>query len=190
MFNNPLAITTSSLGLHPLHSLPEKIEAAASNGFSYIEVVYQEIEDYGKSLVPPLSSLDAARCIAILCSSANLDVLALNPLKNFEGHHSPLSTRLDLARHWLEIAATLRAQYTQVPSQFDAAHSSTGFSQMVEDLRELSDLAASYGVGIAYEAVAWGSYVDTWEASLRMVESLPYIPTDFKWSTRLWVFAR
>lgn len=44
---NPLAITTSSLGLHPSHIPPEKILAAASASFSAIEIVYQDIEYCG-----------------------------------------------------------------------------------------------------------------------------------------------
>lgn len=42
---NSLAITTSSLSLHPSHTLPEKIQGAASASFFAIEMVYQEIED-------------------------------------------------------------------------------------------------------------------------------------------------
>ncbi|RAH56378.1 hypothetical protein BO85DRAFT_497095 [Aspergillus piperis CBS 112811] len=43
---------------------------------------------------------------------------------------------------------------------------------MVEDFQALSDLAASYSVGVAYEAVAWGTYIDTWEDSPRTVQDV------------------
>lgn len=172
MFENTLAITTSSLGLAPSHSLPEKIEAAAANGFSSIEVVYQELTDYGSSSNPRLNIKDAALSIAKLCSSLNVAILALNPFKNFEGHNTPLPERLQLARHWLEVAATLGAEHLQVPSQFDETNSSNDWSRMVDELRQLSDLAASYSIRIAYEAVAWGSYINTWEGSLRMVRDV------------------
>lgn len=172
MLDNPLAITTSSLGLHPSHSLPEKIYAAASASFSAIEIVYKELEDYALSQEPELSISDAAQVIAKLCSSVNLGVLSLNPFKNFEGHNSPLEDRLESARNWLEIAAGLGANYLQVPSQFDTANSSGDWPRMVADLRELSTLAASYSVSIAYEAVAWGTYIDTWEGSLRVVQDV------------------
>ncbi|KAJ5104919.1 hypothetical protein NUU61_002266 [Penicillium alfredii] len=172
MSQTSLAITTSSLGLHPSHSLPEKIKAAASNGFSLIEIVYQEIDDYGSSQNPPLNIHTAALAIAQLCSSVNLAVLALNPFKNFEGHNSPLPDRLESARHWIEIAACLGAKYLQVPSQFDTANSTGDWSLMVTELRQLSDLASSQSISIAYEAVAWGSYIDTWEDSLQMVQDV------------------
>ncbi|KAI9929621.1 hypothetical protein MW887_001095 [Aspergillus wentii] len=95
-----------------------------------------------------------------------MSVLALNPFKNFEGHNSPLFERLESARHWIEIAACLQASYLQVPSQFDTANSSGNWSVMVNELQQLADLAASHSLGIAYEAVAWGSYIDTWEDCL------------------------
>ncbi|KAJ5100173.1 4-hydroxyphenylpyruvate dioxygenase [Penicillium angulare] len=169
---NSLAISTPSLGLHPSHTLPEKIEAAASASFSAIEVVYQELEDYALSQTPPMSVCDAAKNISQLCVSANISVLSLNPFKNFEGHNSPLEERLDHALKWIEIAACLKAKYLQVPSQFDAENSSGDWTRMVIELQALSDLAASYSVGIAYEAVAWGTYIDTWEQSLQMVQAV------------------
>ncbi|OQD78511.1 hypothetical protein PENDEC_c001G00769 [Penicillium decumbens] len=172
MFKNHLAISTSSLGQQLSHTLPEKIQAAASNGFSSIEIIYQEIVNYGASQIPPLTTHEAARSISELCSSANLKVLALNPFKNFEGHRSPLAERLDSARHWLEIAACLEAKFLQVPSQFDTANSSGDWDQMTQELRQLSELAASHSISIAFEAVAWGSYIDTWEESLRMVKDV------------------
>lgn len=69
MLDNRLAITTSSLGLHPSHSLPEKIEAAAPNGFSSLEIVYQEIVDCATSHDPPKSTHHTAQHIAQLCRS-------------------------------------------------------------------------------------------------------------------------
>lgn len=169
MLSNSLAITTPSLGLHPSHTLPEKIQSAASASFSLIEIAYQELEDYALSQTPPVDTCDAAREISQICSSANITVLSLNPFKNFEGHNSPLEERLDRARSWLNIAACLKAKYVQVPSQFDTENSSGDWTQMVSDLQALSALAASYSVGIAYEAVAWGTYIDMWEDSLKMV---------------------
>lgn len=171
MVTNCLAITTSSLGLAPSHALPEKIQAAAENGFSLLEIVYQDLADYASSSNLELSLKNAARSVASLCSSSNIGILSLNPFKNFEGHNTPLADRLESARHWIEVASTLGAKYLQVPSQFDA-NSSGDWDVMIDDLRQLSDLAASYSVGIAYEAVAWGCYVNTWEDSYRVVRDV------------------
>lgn len=191
MFSNPLAISTTCLGLHPSHSLPEKIQAAAANSFSAIEIVYQELEDYALSQTPPISVLDAAEAISGLCLAANVCVLSLNPFKNFEGHASPLEERLERARSWLEIAKCLKAKYLQVPSQFDTEDRSGDWARMVLDLQALSELAASFSVDIAYEAVAWGADIDTWEGSLQMVqdvnrENLGLCLDSFHIAARVW----
>jgi sugar phosphate isomerase/epimerase len=172
MIKNPLAIASVSLGQHPSHALPDKITAAAANGFSAVEIVYADLAAYAASQGPPSTLENAARKIGDLCATENVSILSLNPFKNFEGHHSPLEDRLKIARHWIEIAHLLKAKYVQVPSQFDRDNSYGNEDVMVSELQALADLAAEIApqVGIAYEAVAWGCYVDTWQDSLRIVQ--------------------
>ncbi|CRG87001.1 hypothetical protein PISL3812_04014 [Talaromyces islandicus] len=172
MLQNPLAIASVSLGQHPSHSLPDKIAAAAANGFSALEIVYADLAAYAATRTPSLTLEDAARTIAELCTTQNMAVLSLNPFKNFEGHHSPLEDRLRTARHWIEIANLLKAKCIQVPSQFDRDNSDGNEDVMISELQKLADLTAEIApqVGIAYEAVAWGCYVDTWQDSLRIVQ--------------------
>jgi sugar phosphate isomerase/epimerase len=169
---NPLAIATVSLGQHPSHTLPSKIAAAAHNGFSALEIVYNDLAAYAASKTPKVTTAAAAEEIAALCASHNLAVLSLNPFKNFEGHSSPLSERLEAARHWIEVASLLKAQYLQVPSQFDSENSTGDESVVILELQQLADLTTKIApvLKIAYEAVAWGSYVDTWQESVRIVE--------------------
>lgn len=169
---NPLAIASVSLGQHPSHTLPSKIAAAAHNGFCALEIVYNDLANYAGSKKPKVTLQAAAEEIAALCASHNIAVLSLNPFKNFEGHSSPLSERLESARHWIEVASLLKAQYLQVPSQFDTENSTGDENVAVSELRQLADMTAQIapGLKIAYEAVAWGSYVDTWQDSLRIVE--------------------
>jgi sugar phosphate isomerase/epimerase len=169
---NPLAIASVSLGQHPSHTLPSKIAAAAHNGFSALEIVYNDLATYAASKTPKVTLQAAAEEIDALCASHNVAVLSLNPFKNFEGHISPLSERLESARHWIEVASLLKAQYVQVPSQFDTENSTGDENVVISELRQLADMTAKIapGLKIAYEAVAWGSYVDTWQDSLRIVE--------------------
>lgn len=170
--DNPIAIATVSLGQHPSHTLPSKIAAASHNGFSGLEIVYNDLANYAASKQPKITIQSAAEEIAALCTSHKLTVLSLNPFKNFEGHSSPLSERLDSARQWIEIASLLKAQHLQIPSQFDTQNSTGCQDVIIPELRQLADLAAEIApdLKLAYEAVAWGSYVDTWQDSLRIVE--------------------
>jgi sugar phosphate isomerase/epimerase len=167
---NKLAIASVSLGQHPSHTLDRKIAAAAQHGFSGIEIVWSDLEAYCK--VMSLSLKDGASSIKDLCMSNDICILSLNPFKNFEGHTSPLSARLGTAAQWLDIARILGAQYLQVPSQFDEGNSTSDMKTIVSDLKALADLAAEgdVKVDIAYEAVAWGSYVSTWQQSRDIVQ--------------------
>lgn len=166
-FPNSLAIATVSLGLHPSHTLPEKISAAASNGFSGIEIVYADLETYSDS--QGVSMKAGAVSVKELCSTNNITILSLNPFKNFEGHSSPLETRLTTAREWIELARILGAKYLQVPSQFDTANSTGEEDVIVSELRALADAAQDQGIAIAYEAVSWGTHINKWQQSRDIV---------------------
>ncbi|KAJ6120212.1 4-hydroxyphenylpyruvate dioxygenase [Penicillium sp. IBT 18751x] len=170
MFTNQLAITTPSLGLHPCRIERLRFDRDSLSRHSGLWILSSPA--FGSSQFPPLNAHKAARLIGEKCSSAQLGVLALNPFKNFEGHISPITERLNSARHYIETASCLGAKYLQVPSQFDTDNSAPNWDLMVQELRQLCELAASHSIMIAYEAVTWGSYIDTWEGSLRMVENV------------------
>ncbi|KAE9365907.1 putative 4-hydroxyphenylpyruvate dioxygenase [Stipitochalara longipes BDJ] len=169
-YENKLAIATVSLGMNASHTLTEKIAVAAHSHFSGIEIVYSDLEAWCATQSLPL--LSGAERIKTHCESHNLTILSLAPFKNFEAHTSPLSIRLDAVKHWLQIAQALGATYLQVPSQFDTPNCIDDEALAVRELQALADLAADFGVSIAYEAVAWGAYVATWQDSLRIIKKV------------------
>jgi sugar phosphate isomerase/epimerase len=169
-YKNKLAIASVSLGMHATHSLPDKILAASRNHFSGIEIVYSDLEAW--CTIQSLPLIAGAHSIRDLCKTRNLTVLSLAPFKNFEAHISPLPARLDTAKHWLEIAQALGATYLQVPSQFDTGNCINDEELAVRELQALADLASEFGVNIAYEAVAWGEYIATWQDSLRVIKKV------------------
>jgi len=188
-YDNNVAIATVSLGMHPSHSLTEKIVAATRNHFSSIEIVYSDLEAWCQT--QSLSLLSGARAIKAFCNTQNIEILSLAPFKNFEAHSSPLSSRLAAAKHWLEIAQELGATYLQVPSQFDTENSIDDEGLAVKELQELADLAGEFGVSIAYEAVAWGQFVATWQDALKIVEKVERMNFGLCWDAfhvlaRIW----
>ena len=188
-YDNNVAIATVSLGMHPSHSLTEKILTASRNHFSGIEIVYFDLEAWCKT--QSLSVLSGARAIKAFCNTQNIEILSLAPFKNFEAHTSPLSTRLAAAKHWLEIAQALGATYLQVPSQFDTDNSIDDEGLAVKELQELADLAGAVGVSIAYEAVAWGRFVATWQDAWKIVEKVGLMNFGLCWDAfhvlaRIW----
>ncbi|KAF3810944.1 hypothetical protein GCG54_00003122 [Colletotrichum gloeosporioides] len=170
LFRNKWAIATVSLGKHPSHTLERKIEAAASYGFSGIGLVHADLLHHATS--NGLSPLESAEQIKNLCTSRNLEILSLNPLKNFEGNLStPLEERLHVASDWINLAVAAGAKFVQVPSQF-LQHSTNDDDVIIPELQALADLAAQSRVSIAYEPVAFAAFHDTWKDGLRVVKSV------------------
>lgn len=171
--NLKLAIASPSLGQHISHTLPHKINAAATNGIRGIEITFPDLEAYASS--QSLGLQEAARDIKTICEGApgDLRVISLCPFENFEGHQSPLLDRLGKARQWLGIARALGAEFLQVPSAFDKT-SSTDAGRIEEELRQLADLAAAEQpvIKIAYENLAWSTHCSTWQHALRIVQAV------------------
>ncbi|OJJ83696.1 sugar phosphate isomerase/epimerase family protein [Aspergillus glaucus CBS 516.65] len=168
-FSNKLAISTSSLGLHPSHTLDQKIQAAAQHGFEGIEIVYGDLKIYSDR--NNLSVAASAERIRQACENHRLAIIALVPFENYEGSKAPLQDRLTVAGHWINIARILRATYIQVPSQYnrDCLGDET---LIVSELQQLADLASAAApvISIAYEPMSWGIHYPTWESSLRLAE--------------------
>ncbi|KAJ4368116.1 hypothetical protein N0V83_006471 [Neocucurbitaria cava] len=161
------AIGTSSLGLHPSQSLDDKVLAAARHGFTGIEVVYDDLERYSAS--QKIDMALAAGRIRRLCLENGVDVLALCPFENFEGHKSPLGERLAAADRWMKLARILGATYLQVPAQYgkDVVGDET---VIVSELQQLADLGSSTEpvISIAYEPMSWSIFCSTWQDALRI----------------------
>lgn len=83
-----MAISTSSLGLHPSHTLDQKIQAAAQHGFEGIEIVYGDLKIYSDR--NNLSVAAGAERIRRACENHRLAIIALVPFENYEGSKSPL----------------------------------------------------------------------------------------------------
>ncbi|KAH0434894.1 4-hydroxyphenylpyruvate [Colletotrichum camelliae] len=170
-FRNKWAIATVSLGKHPSHTLERKIEAAASCGFSGIELVHADLLNHATSN-GGASPLESARKIRDICKSRNIEILSLNSLKNFEGKlNTPLEERLRVASDWINLAVAANAKFVQVPSQF-LHHSTNDAGVIIPELQALADLAAQSQVSIAYEPVAFAAFHTTWQDGLRVVESV------------------
>ena len=165
--NNKLAISTSCLGLHPSHSLDEKLRAASSHSFSGVEIVHGDLEVY--ALRNGSSLQFAAERIRKLCDDLNLEVLSICPFENFEGARSLLKHRLARAERWIELARILKAKYIQVPAQFGA--DTIGDEQIIiSELQDLCDLCSisEPHIAIAYEPMSWSTYYSSWESALHL----------------------
>ncbi|KAJ5212998.1 hypothetical protein N7449_000167 [Penicillium cf. viridicatum] len=186
------AITTVSLGSCKFHSITDKIDEAARNGFKAIELFIDDLEALARdispvpaTLVPSRDSvLAAAHQIRHQCDTLEIAILNLQPLRFYEGlvDRKKRNQILDeVLPIWMDALKILGADTILVPSNFLPEDPETGLPQtvgdldiIVEDLRELATRGAQHehSIKFAYEALAWGTHVNTWEKSWEIVQAV------------------
>ncbi|KAJ5083865.1 hypothetical protein NUU61_008444 [Penicillium alfredii] len=197
------AIATVSLGTASLHPITAKIDAASRNGQQGLELFHDDLAELAKALRSQAHrsttrsdreyERDAAHVIRDLCAERDLRILALQPFRHYEGlidpnHHKE---RLDELQHWVELAQILgNSLFILIPSSFlDPSEITGNRDRIVADLAQAADLA--FPVRIAYEALAWGTYINTWEDSWDIVRranrpNLGICLDTFNIAARLW----
>ena len=170
-----------SLGRPWVHDLPGKLREAARYGFEGIELFYEDLECLAHTIHSDCI-LSAARHTRQLCDSLRLTIVNLQPFSFYEGlldrnaRDRMLREKLPL---WFRLADILGTDLIQVPSNFLLRDKETGenrttgdVSIIVSDLQELADLGLRHSAPIrfAYEALAWGNHIDTWEQAWDIVQ--------------------
>lgn len=176
-----LAISSYSLSHHPSHLLPTKLHAAASAGFTGIEIFHADLVVYATHL--NATHLQTAHRIRCICNDLNLSIIALSSLDNFEGMPTPLEPRLQVAREWVELARALGTGVVQVPSTYDAAAREAWARGEVDEESLVDDLCALIELGVgdesksegdvtfAYEWMPW-SLISIWQDAVRVVRKV------------------
>jgi 4-hydroxyphenylpyruvate dioxygenase len=186
------AITTVSLGSCKFHNITVKIDEAARNGFKAIELFVDDLEALARDISPEPgafapsrdSILAAASQIRQQCDRLNVSILNLQPLRFYEGlvNRKKRNHILDeVLPIWMDALKVLGADTILVPSNFLPEDPATelpqtvgDFDLIVEDLRELAARGAQHehSIKFAYEALAWGTHVNTWEKAWKIVQAV------------------
>lgn len=184
-------IASQSLGRAWHHSLEHKLELCEQYGFESIELFYEDLEGVANSLPSshPASAagtsfegstevqeqqLAAAEYIHGLCQRHNLEILCLQPFMHYEGRIDQESHDAAISKlhFWIKLAKLLDTDLIQIPSSFLSASQCTGDrAKIVADLQQVADigLQTSPPTRFAYEALAWGTHVDTWDNAWSIV---------------------
>ncbi|TDB95261.1 sugar phosphate isomerase/epimerase and 4-hydroxyphenylpyruvate domain-containing protein [Actinomadura sp. 7K534] len=140
-------------------TLEDKLAAAAGAGFDGVEIFENDL------LACPLAPEE----IAARCADLGLAVELYQPFRDFEAVPEDLHRRnLRRAAHKFALARRLGADTVLVCSSV-APEAVDDDALAAEQLRALGELAAEHGVRVAYEALAWGKHVRTWERSAELV---------------------
>ncbi len=133
-------------------TLEVKLAAAARAGFRAVEIFENDLTFFsGKP-----------RDVRTRAQDLGLDIVALQPMRDFEGMPEPLRQRnFDRAQRKLDLMEELGADLLCICSNVheDALGDP---ERSARDLAELADLAAQRGFRIGFEALAWGRHVRDW----------------------------
>ncbi|KAH7050347.1 3-dehydroshikimate dehydratase [Macrophomina phaseolina] len=172
------AISSMSLGRAWVHGLPEKLDQAAKYGFRGLELFHEDLEYVAREMpggATPDNQIKAASVIRQLCDERDIEILCLQPFMHYEGLKDRIehAMRIEKMRLWLLLAKELNTTVISIPSTFLPRDQVSGdMDLIVADLREVADMGARElpVITFAYEALSWGTHVDTWEKSWEIVQ--------------------
>ncbi|MER5195561.1 bifunctional sugar phosphate isomerase/epimerase/4-hydroxyphenylpyruvate dioxygenase family protein [Streptomyces sp. NPDC002755] len=142
-------------------SLTEKLTAAARAGFDGVEIFENDL------LASPLTPEE----VRARCADLGLTVDLYQPMRDIEAVPAEEFARnLRRARHKFELMDRLGADTVLVCSSVSPLAVDDDVLAAGQ-LGELADLAQDFGIRIAYEALAWGRHVSTWDHAWRIVEA-------------------
>ncbi|WP_435111704.1 TIM barrel protein [Nocardiopsis synnemataformans] len=140
-------------------TLEEKLEAAARAGFDGVEIFESDLVG---SALPP-------REVRALADSLSLAIDLYQPFRDFEGvGEAQLERNLRRAEAKFALMVELGVDVLLVCSS--VAPAATGDdARSAAQLHRLAEAAAPFGVRIAYEALAWGRWVNDYRHAWRLV---------------------
>ncbi|MER5433585.1 TIM barrel protein [Streptomyces sp. NPDC002588] len=142
-------------------SLTEKLTAAARAGFDGVEIFENDL------LASPLAPEE----IRARCADLGLTVDLYQPMRDVEAVPAQEFARnLRRARHKFELMGRLGTDTVLVCSSVSPLARDDD-ALAAEQLSQLADLAQDFGVRVAYEALAWGRHVSTYDHAWRIVET-------------------
>ncbi|WP_328874977.1 sugar phosphate isomerase/epimerase and 4-hydroxyphenylpyruvate domain-containing protein [Streptomyces sp. NBC_00287] len=142
-------------------SLTEKLTAAARAGFDGVEIFENDL------LASPLTPEE----IRARCADLGLSIDLYQPMRDIEAvPEDAFARNLRRARHKFELMRRLGADTVLVCSSVDP-RAIDDDDLAARQLSELADQAQEFGIRVAYEALAWGRHVSTYDHAWHIVET-------------------
>ncbi|KOU77992.1 4-hydroxyphenylpyruvate dioxygenase [Streptomyces sp. MMG1533] len=142
-------------------SLTEKLTAASRAGFDGVEIFENDL------LASPLTPEE----IRARCADLGLTIDLYQPMRDIEAvPHAEFARNLRRARHKFELMNRLGADTVLVCSSVSPLAVDDD-ALAAAQLGQLADLAQDFGIRVAYEALAWGRHVSTYDHAWHIVET-------------------
>jgi 4-hydroxyphenylpyruvate dioxygenase len=140
-------------------TLDEKLVAASAAGFDGVEIFEPDL----------IASPRSPEAIRDRAAELGLTLDLYQPFRDFEGV-GPELLEQNIRRAAVKFALMNRLGITAMLLCSNVATARSGDEQLAAaQLRQLGDVADRFGVRVAYEALAWGRFVDGYEAAARIV---------------------
>ncbi|MET9436612.1 TIM barrel protein [Streptomyces sp. NPDC006551] len=140
--------------------LSEKLTAVAAAGFDGVEIFENDL------LTAPLSPEE----VRLRCADLGLRIELYQPFRDFEAVPADrLDRNLRRAERKFDVMERLGADLLLVCSSV-APEALDDDALAAEHLRLLAERAEEHGIRIAYEALAWGRHISTYDHAWRVVE--------------------
>jgi 4-hydroxyphenylpyruvate dioxygenase len=141
-------------------TLDDKLTAAAAAGFDGIELFENDL------LVSPMSPAEVRK----RCADLGLSIDLYQPFRDLDSMADDrFAKNLDRAGRKFDVMAALGVDTVLVCSSV-AADAVDDDDRVAAQLSALAGRAGERGMRIAYEALAWGRHVSTWDRSWRIVQ--------------------
>jgi 4-hydroxyphenylpyruvate dioxygenase len=137
--------------------LRDKLEAIAAAGFDGVEIFENDL----------LTHYGTPAEVRRIAADLGLEIVLFQPFRDFEGMPEPLRTRaFDRAERKFDLMQQLGCDLVLICSNVSPA-ALGGIDRAAADFRELGERAATRGLRVGYEALAWGRTIfdhrDAWE---------------------------
>lgn len=170
-------VASVSLGNPGVHPIKNRLSAAARNGFKGVEIVEADIIQQAKALGHDDSAqgqIKGAEFIRKACEELGLKVRVLQPFWFYEGlldraEHDAKIRKLEL---WMKLAPILGTHLIQIPTSWLNEGTTGDVEIITQDLIKMAELGLRQPqpISFAYEGVAWGTHIDTWQGTWEMVK--------------------
>ena len=143
-------------------TLLEKLQAIKEAGFDCIELFENDL----------ISSAMSPSEVKRVCADFGLSIALFQPFRDFEGvDRARLAQNLERAKRKFDLMNRLDTNRILVCS--NASDTCIADDGLIEDqLGALAETAALFDVMVGYEALAWGSHVNRWAHSWRLVNAV------------------
>jgi 4-hydroxyphenylpyruvate dioxygenase len=140
-------------------ALEDKLAAAATAGFDGVEIFEPDL------VASPMSPGE----VRLRCADLGLSIDLYQPFRDLDSTDDDrLAANHRRAEHKFDVMRALGTDTVLVCSSV-APDAVADPDRLAGQLHGLADRAAERGLRLAYEALAWGRHVDTWEASWDVV---------------------